>query len=82
NLWGVNIPLQEMNETPGKMIRYVLNLDAILHSKPATSLSAFLIQRRHLASKATGYKDPFMILTTLLVFAANLEIIAALAFSI
>jgi hypothetical protein len=70
--------LQAMQRIPGKKIGYVLNPDAIIRSKPAKSLSAFLIQRRRWASKATGYRDLFMIVTTLLVFIANLEILASL----
>lgn len=70
--------LQEMKKIPGKKIGYVLNPDAIIRSKPAESISAFLLQRRRWASKATGYQYPFMLLTTLVVFIANLEILAAL----
>jgi cellulose synthase/poly-beta-1,6-N-acetylglucosamine synthase-like glycosyltransferase len=74
--------LQAMKKIPGKKIGYVLNPDAIVRSKPAKSLSGFLLQRRRWASKAKGYSDPFLILTTLLVFAANLEILAALIFAL
>lgn len=70
--------LQAMKKIPGKKIGYVLNPDAIIRSKPAGSLSGFLHQRRRWASKATGYRDLFMIVTTLLVFIANLEILASL----
>ncbi|MFA6127063.1 MAG: glycosyltransferase [Bacteroidales bacterium] len=69
--------LQAMKKLSGKKIRYVLNPDAIVRSKPAGSLSGFLRQRERWASKASGYKDAFMILTTLLVFMANLEILAS-----
>jgi len=74
--------LQAMRKLPGKKIGYVLNPDAIVRSKPADTLSGFLHQRRRWASKAKGYSDPFMILTTLLVFIANLEILTALVFAI
>lgn len=70
--------LQAMKKIPGKKIGYVLNPDATIRSKPADSISAFLLQRRRWASKAKGYRDLFMIVTTLLVFIANLEILAAL----
>jgi len=74
--------LQEMKKIPGKRIGYVLNPDAIVRSKPAKSVTGFLHQRSRWASKATGYQHPFMIFTTLLVFMANLEILAALVFDI
>ncbi|MFA5814597.1 MAG: glycosyltransferase [Bacteroidales bacterium] len=74
--------LQEMKKIQGKRIGYVLNPDATIRSKPADSISAFLLQRRRWASKATGYRDLFMIVTTLLVFIANLEILTALVFAV
>lgn len=74
--------LQAMKKIPGKKIGYLLNPDAIVRSKPADSFSAFLLQRRRWASKATGYRDLFMIVTTLLVFIANLEILASLVIAI
>lgn len=73
--------LQAMKKMKDKKIGYVLNPDAIVQSKAAKSVSAFLIQRGRWASKAKGYQDPFLILTTLLVFIANLEILAALVFA-
>jgi biofilm PGA synthesis N-glycosyltransferase PgaC len=69
--------LQAMKKIPGKKIGYVLNRDAIVRSKPAKTLSSFLHQRQRWASKAKGYEDPMMIITTLVVFMANLEILAA-----
>lgn len=70
--------LQSMKKVPEKKVGYVLNPDATVRSKPAESLSGFLLQRRRWASKATGYQDPFLILITLLVFTTNLVILAAL----
>jgi len=69
--------LQSMKRLSGKKIRYLVSSDALVCSKPAESLSQFLRQRSRWASKATGYQDPCLIATTLLVFLANLEIIAA-----
>jgi hypothetical protein len=66
--------LQAMKNIPGKTIRFNLNPDAIVRSKPVKTLPGFLRQRSRWASKAPGYKDPFMILTTLSVFSANLLI--------
>ena len=71
--------LQAMKKIPEKKIGYVLNPDAIVRSKPAKSLSGFLRQRQRWGSKAKGYTDPFLLLTTIVVFIANLEILAALA---
>ncbi len=70
--------MQAMKRIPGKKIGYLMNPDAIVRSKPTRSMAAFIRQRSRWASKAKGYTDPFMILTTLLVFAANIEILAAL----
>lgn len=70
--------LQAMKKMRGKKIRYVLNPDAIVRSKPAKSLSGFFRQRQRWASKSTGYRDPAMILTTVVVFLANLDILIAL----
>jgi cellulose synthase/poly-beta-1,6-N-acetylglucosamine synthase-like glycosyltransferase len=70
--------LQAMKRLPGKKTGYVLNRDAIVRSKPSKSLSGFLRQRQRWASKAKGYRDPLMVFTTVLVFAANLGILALL----
>jgi cellulose synthase/poly-beta-1,6-N-acetylglucosamine synthase-like glycosyltransferase len=70
--------LQAMRAIPGKKINYIMNQDAIVRAKPATSLRHFLQQRQRWASKASGYRNLFMIFTTLLIFAANLGILAAL----
>ncbi|MFH0760773.1 MAG: glycosyltransferase [Bacteroidota bacterium] len=67
--------LQAMKRIPGRRIRYVISRDAIIESKPAASLIGFLKQRRRWASKAKGYTDPFLVLTTLVVFLANLSIL-------
>jgi len=74
--------LQAMKKIPGKRIGYLLNPDAIVRSKPAKSLTDFMHQRQRWASKATGYKDPLMILTTMLIFLVNIEILAALVFGL
>lgn len=70
--------LQSMLKSPRKKIQFLLNQDAIVSAKPAASLSQFLHQRQRWASKASGYRNWFMILTTLLIFIANLSILAAL----
>ncbi len=77
--------LQSMKRIPGKTIRFNLDHHAIIESKPAGSLFAFLRQRQRWASKVRGYTDPLMILTTIMVFLSNLSILisitAALFFS-
>ncbi|OFY56810.1 MAG: hypothetical protein A2X22_11870 [Bacteroidetes bacterium GWF2_49_14] len=77
--------LQSMKRIPGKTIRFNLDHSAIIESRPAGSLFASLRQRQRWASKARGYTDPLMILTTVLVFLSNLSILisilAALFFS-
>ncbi len=70
--------LQAMTAIPGKKIKYVLNHDAIVSAKPAVSLSHFLQQRQRWASKASGYRNLFMIFTTVLIFATNASILAGL----
>lgn len=67
--------LQAMKRIPGRKIRYAMSREAIITSKPAASLGAFIRQRRRWASKAKGYTDPFLVLTTLVVFLANLSIL-------
>jgi len=74
--------LQAMKKLTGKKIGYVMNPDAIVRSKPAKSLTDFMHQRQRWASKAKGYLDRFMILTTLVVFIANLEILATAVFAL
>ncbi len=70
--------LQAMKRTPDRKIRYMMSRDAIITSKPAASLAGFLRQRQRWASKAKGYTDPFLVLTTLVVFLANLSILISL----
>jgi len=70
--------LQSMKLKPGKKINYILCPDAIVRSKPAASVSGFFRQRSRWASKASGYRDPFLIFTTLIVFITNIEILAAI----
>jgi cellulose synthase/poly-beta-1,6-N-acetylglucosamine synthase-like glycosyltransferase len=70
--------LQAMTRIPGKKTGYVLNPDAIVRSKPVNSVSGFLKQRQRWASKASGYRDPFLIITTVLVLLSNLAILMAL----
>jgi cellulose synthase/poly-beta-1,6-N-acetylglucosamine synthase-like glycosyltransferase len=70
--------LQAMKRIPGRKIRYVMSREAIITSKPAASLGAFLRQRQRWASKAKGYTDPFLVLTTLVVFLTNLSILVSL----
>lgn len=70
--------LQAMKKMPGKKIGYLMDQDAIIHTKPVGSLTAFMQQRSRWASKARGYRDPVMLLTAILVFAANLAIMASL----
>ena len=70
--------LQAMKAIPGKKIRYVLNQDAIVSAKPAVSFRHFLQQRQRWASKASGYRNLFMIFTTVLIFATNASILAGL----
>jgi len=70
--------LQAMKKTPGRKIRYCLNREAIVKSKPAGNLPGFIRQRQRWASKAKGYSDPMLVATTLLVFLGNLAIITSL----
>jgi hypothetical protein len=70
--------LQAMKGIPGRKIRYVLSPEAIVESRPAASLAGFFRQRQRWASKAKGYSDPFLVLTTLVVFLANLSILISL----
>lgn len=70
--------LQSMKRIPGKTIRFNLDHHAIIESRPAGSLFAFLRQRQRWASKARGYTDPLMILTTVLVFLSNLAILISI----
>ena len=70
--------LQAMKRIPGRKIRYVITREAIIESKPAASLAGFLRQRQRWASKAKGYTDPFLVLTTLVVFLSNLSILISL----
>jgi poly-beta-1,6-N-acetyl-D-glucosamine synthase len=70
--------LQAMEKLPGKKTRYVLSPDAIVCSKPAKSVTGFFSQRYRWASKASGYKNPLLMITTILVFATSLEILTAL----
>lgn len=74
--------LQAMKNDRKKKIAYVLSTDAIVRSKPAKTLAGFMHQRSRWASKASGYRNPLLLFTTLIVFGANLEILAALAGSL
>jgi cellulose synthase/poly-beta-1,6-N-acetylglucosamine synthase-like glycosyltransferase len=70
--------LQAMLKIPGKTVRVVLERDAVVLTKPAESIGAFFRQRHRWASKASGYRNFFMAAVTLIVFFANIEIVAAL----
>ncbi len=70
--------LQSMKRIPGKTIRFNLDHQAIIESRPAISLFDFLRQRQRWASKARGYTDPLMIITSVLVFLSNLSILVSL----
>lgn len=70
--------LQAMKAVTAKKIGYVLNTDAIVSSKPAVTPAGFFRQRQRWASKASGYRDPIMIITTILVFLTNLLILGSL----
>jgi cellulose synthase/poly-beta-1,6-N-acetylglucosamine synthase-like glycosyltransferase len=76
-LSGDDMFLLQSMKRRNKRIRFNLNPEAMVESSPTPSLTSFLWQRQRWASKAKGYTDPVMISVTLLVFLANLAILAA-----
>jgi cellulose synthase/poly-beta-1,6-N-acetylglucosamine synthase-like glycosyltransferase len=58
--------------------RYLLSRDAIVKTRPAPGLSAFLQQRQRWASKSFGYHDRRILPTLILVYLANLSILTSL----
>ncbi len=74
--------LQAIKDIPGERILAVADRDAVVTTSPASTLPAFLAQRRRWASKAPGYSDPLLVTVTLAVFSVNAVIIAALILAI
>jgi cellulose synthase/poly-beta-1,6-N-acetylglucosamine synthase-like glycosyltransferase len=59
------------HEFGNEAIGFAKDKNALVKTYPAKSFLAFLDQRIRWASKSTGYRDPFAIATTIIVFVFN-----------
>ncbi len=61
---------------PGR-VAFIKNYEALVKTKPQKSLSDFISQRRRWISKSSGYQDPAIIITALIVYLFNLSILVS-----
>jgi len=66
---------------PGE-IEFNKSINAIVTTKPATSTTGFMSQRKRWVSKTRAYRDPDVIITAILVFSINLFLITCIIASI
>jgi cellulose synthase/poly-beta-1,6-N-acetylglucosamine synthase-like glycosyltransferase len=58
-------------------ITFIKNYDALVKTKPQKSFLDFISQRRRWVSKSSGYRDPGIIITALIIYIFNLSILVS-----
>ena len=75
---GDDVFLLQAMKRDGKKISFIKSREAMVESSPPKGIRGFVKQRQRWASKAKGYHDPMMIITTLLVFFVALSLMVTL----
>jgi len=69
--------LHKMKKKFPHRITFIKNYEALVKTKPQKSLLDFISQRRRWISKSSGYQDPGIIITALIIYLFNLSILVS-----